>query len=81
MHCLPPAEVEKLLRETTAEAMDRVANGQVEPYLLPGPVGVEITYKHVEMADSLEARNPLWERLDGRRLRREVASQRDVYCW
>ena len=79
--CRPAAEVEKLLRERTVEAMDRVRSGQVVPFQLTGPITLELTYQRVDLADALSRRNPRWQRVDGRTLRCEVERQNEIYCW
>jgi len=72
--CYPAETVRKLLRERTAQAMQKVREGKLKPWVLDKPVELELVYQRVETAD----RGPQELRVGPRTFRKRVQDQRLV---
>jgi len=52
--CYPVEHCRKLLRDKTAEAMEKVRAGQLAPWVLEKPVVLDLTVQRVEVADGMD---------------------------
>ena len=77
--CLPPAESQALIRETSRQAVaDFRAGKGPQPFVMPGPLKLTLTFKSCEFADKAEVM-PGAIRLDGTRLAYEGSDILAVY--
>ena len=72
--CHPIEYCKKLLRDKTAEAMEKARSGKLQPWVLEKPVQLELTVQRVELADEL----PPEYRVGARTFKKTVEDQRLV---
>jgi len=72
--CYPPEHCRLLLRERTAEAMEKVRAGRIAPWIPDKPMSLELTVQRVELADEMDQR---W-RTGPRTFRKQIDDQRLV---
>jgi len=72
--CHPIDHCKKLLRQRTAEAMGKVRDGKIDPWVLPKPIDLALTVQRVELADDM----PQKYRVGPRLFRKKVDDQRLV---